>query len=226
MIDKTGVSGTGGETKARQRTLSVLDSSKPHHFIKPTKRINEGQDVSHFLASRAYSDIGTFVMQLDIAMCPRKVKIDGQSHIKTWELDSSGIAVSGLVEQIQSMLKTIDAIIDEIPPDTGPRRFGNASFRKWHEVLESRIPSIMRKHVSAEILDAGSPGEATAEDELTSYLLGGFGSSQRLDFGTGHELSFLAFLGSLWKLGGFTEGSEISDDGRLERSIVLGVLEP
>ena len=66
----------------------------------------------------------------------------------------------------------------------------------------------------------------SAEDELASYLLGGFGSSQRLDFGTGHELSFLAFLGCLWKLGGFTAGDEISDDGRLERSIVLGVFEP
>ncbi|KFY00599.1 hypothetical protein O988_03222 [Pseudogymnoascus sp. VKM F-3808] len=124
------------------------------------------------------------------------------------------------------MLKTIEAIIDEAPPDTGPRRFGNISFRKWHEILASRVSSILRQHVPAEILDAGSPGEATAEDELTSYLLGGFGSSQRLDFGTGHELSFLAFLGGLWKLGGFTAGDEISDDGRLERSIVLGIFEP
>jgi serine/threonine-protein phosphatase 2A activator len=211
---------------SKQPVLSILDLSKPHRFIKPTKRINEGQDVPHFLISRAYTDIGTFVMQLDTAMCPRKLDIDGQKQAKTWDLDSSNIVISGLVEQIRSMLKAIDAIIGEAPPDTGPRRFGNVSFRKWHELLESRISSILRLYISPDILDAGSPGEATAEDELASYLLGGFGSAQRLDFGTGHELSFLAFLGCLWKLGGFTAGSELLDDGSLERSIVIGIIEP
>jgi serine/threonine-protein phosphatase 2A activator len=211
---------------SRQPTLSILDLSKPHRFIKPIKRINEGHDVPRFLVSRAYSDIGIFVMQLDVAMCPRKVDIGGQKQLRTWDLDSSGIVVSGLVRDIQSLLKTIEAIIDEVPPDTGPRRFGNISFRKWHELLESRISSILRQYIPPEILDAGSPGEVTAEDELTSYLLGGFGSAQRLDFGTGHELSFLAFLGCLWKLGGFTAGLEVPDDGRLERGIVLGIIEP
>ncbi|KAL5350769.1 Serine/threonine-protein phosphatase 2A activator 1 [Pseudogymnoascus australis] len=219
-------SGAHGATQSKLPRLTVMDLSKPHTFIKPVKRINEGHDVPHFLTSRAYSDIGIFVMQLDTAMCPRKVEVDGKTQVKTWELGSSDFTVSGLVEQIQQMLKTIEAIIDEAPPDTGPRRFGNISFRRWHEILASRVSSILRQHVPAEILDAGSPGEVTAEDELASYLLGGFGSSQRLDFGTGHELSFLAFLGGLWKLGGFTAGDEISDDGRLERSIVLGVFEP
>ncbi|KFY53087.1 hypothetical protein V496_07921 [Pseudogymnoascus sp. VKM F-4515 (FW-2607)] len=221
-----GSSGAHGATQSKLPRLTVMDLSKPHTFIKPVKRINEGHDVPHFLTSRAYSDIGIFVMQLDTAMCPRKVEVDGKTQVKTWELGSSDFTVSGLVEQIQQMLKTIEAIIDEAPPDTGPRRFGNISFRRWHEILASRVSSILRQHVPAEILDAGSPGEVTAEDELASYLLGGFGSSQRLDFGTGHELSFLAFLGGLWKLGGFTAGDEISDDGRLERSIVLGVFEP
>jgi serine/threonine-protein phosphatase 2A activator len=226
IINMAEASGASGATKAKLPRLSVLDLSKPHTFIKPIKKINEGQDVPHFLTSHAYSDIGTFVMQLDTAMCPRKVEVDGQAQVKTWKLGSSDLVVSGLVEQIQQMLKTIEAIIDEAPPDTGPRRFGNISFRKWHELLESRVSSILRQCVPAEILDAGSPGETTAEVELASYLLGGFGSSQRLDFGTGHELSFLAFLGGLWKLGGFTAGNEISDDGSLERSIVLGVFEP
>lgn len=35
------------------------------------------------------------------------------------------------------------------------------------------------------------------------YLLGSFGSPQRLDYGTGHELSFAAFLCGIWVLGGF-----------------------
>lgn len=36
--------------------------------------------------------------------------------------------------------------------------------------------------------------------EITPYFLGGFGSGQRLDYGTGHELSFAAFLSTLFLL--------------------------
>jgi serine/threonine-protein phosphatase 2A activator len=35
---------------------------------------------------------------------------------------------------------------------------------------------------------------------MTPYFLGGFGSGQRLDYGTGHELSFAAFLCALFLL--------------------------
>lgn len=61
-------------------------------------------------------------------------------------------------------------------------------------------------------------GNDTIIQELKSYLLGGFGSAQRLDYGTGHELSFLAFLASLWKLGAFVEGEE--------SMVVIGVIQP
>ena len=36
--------------------------------------------------------------------------------------------------------------------------------------------------------------------EIIPYFLGGFGSGQRLDYGTGHELSFAAFLCTLFLL--------------------------
>lgn len=204
--------------------LEVMDLSKQHAFIKPVKRINEGTDVSHFLTSHAYRDICLFVLQLNHSMCPRTVTENGVTHFKTFKLGDH-IKVEGLVEKVQYMLKLIDKLIDEVPPDTGPRRFGNISFRRWHEVLEDRVVGILREFVPHEILDAGKGGEATAEDELASYLMGSFGSGLRLDFGTGHEMSFLAFLGCLWKMGGFT-GKDIPTDGSVERSIVLGVFEP
>jgi serine/threonine-protein phosphatase 2A activator len=205
------------------RSLSILDPAQPHTFITPAKKIHEGHDVPHFLASRAYRDIGVFVMQLNIAMCPRK--LSDSEEIEIWQLDSS-IKLSEPVQKLQRLLESIDAIIDEAPPDTGPRRFGNASFRKWYKILESRVQELLRCHLPAAVLTFGasSSDEVSALDELTPYLMGAFGSSQRLDYGTGHELSFLAFLGCLWKLGGFTK--EYSPDGALERSIVIGVIEP
>jgi serine/threonine-protein phosphatase 2A activator len=162
-------------------------------------------------------------MQLNIAMCPRKRS--GSQEVQTWQLDTIS-SLPESVRKLQQMLERIDAIIDEAPPDTGPRRFGNVSFKKWYEILELRVQELLQSHLPQAVLDFGvnSSNGASALDELTPYLLGGFGSAQRLDYGTGHELSFLAFLGCIWKLGGFTEG--YSFDGSLERSIVLGVMEP
>jgi hypothetical protein len=117
-------------------------------------------------------------------------------------------------------------MIEEAPPSTGPRRFGNVSFRTWYEILESRARGLLKDSLPKGVVEfrAASADGVSVLDELTPYLLGGFGSPQRLDYGTGHELSFLAFVACIWKLGGFT--SESSVDGALERSIVIGVIEP
>jgi serine/threonine-protein phosphatase 2A activator len=190
-------------------SLSILDPNQVHYFVKPVKKINEGHDVPAFLTSQAYRDIGIFVMQLNISMCPRKEP--SSSSTQTWALDTP-ITLSEPVRKLQELLQSINAIIEEAPPDTGPRRFGNVSFRKWYDIFDSRVQELLEKCLPEAVL------------QLTPYLMGGFGSAQRLDYGTGHELSFLAFLGCIWKLGGFTK--EASNDGSLERSIVIGVVEP
>ncbi|PHH67620.1 hypothetical protein CDD83_6493 [Cordyceps sp. RAO-2017] len=100
------------------------------------------------------------------------------------------------------------------PTDPGPRRFGNVSFRRWHALVEEGLPALLARALGAAALD---------DDEVATYFLGAFGSPQRLDYGTGHELSFLAFLGCLWKLGFFRDGRQ---GGDIEREIVLEVIEP
>ncbi|KAI2610117.1 Phosphotyrosyl phosphatase activator [Hypoxylon fragiforme] len=208
--------------------LEIWDPSKsPCMFIKPVKQINEGPDVAKFLTSKAYRDIGIFVMQLNRAMCPRKIKDDdGKDKIQTFQLGSEYETQPVLsVRILQTLLATIESYIDEAPPDQGPRRFGNISFRKWYQLLEDRIKELLEKFLPDSVLNFGPRYERKprAMDEIKSYLLGGFGSAQRLDYGTGHELSFLAFLGSLWKLGYFKDGKP---GGDIERSIILGVFEP
>ena len=210
------------QVQAASTSLSLLDTSQPHTFLKPAKKINEGHDVPAFLTSRAYSDIGVFIMQLNIAMCPRKSSDPGGT--RSWQLDEIDV-LSEPVQQLRELLQKIDSIIEEAPPDTGPRRFGNVSFRKWYEILESRVQELLEAHLPRAVLDVSATPDGTSVlEELTPYLLGGFGSAQRLDYGTGHELSFLAFLGCIWKLGGFS--TEKSQDGEFERSLVLGVIEP
>lgn len=226
--------------------LDVLDPLSAHTFMTPTKRIHDGTDVTRFLTSTAYRDIGIFVMQLNRAMCPRIIvsespqkagggsstRTTGPQRARTFPLDAK-LAHHDVISRLQKLIIALDAIIDETPPKPGPRRFGNTSFREWHAVLEDRMDGLLAEHVVSGIPRFARPAEeghdteqATALHEIKSYLVGGFGSAQRLDYGTGHELSFLAFLGCLWKLGAFQSAVEASEPEEVERCVVVGVVEP
>jgi serine/threonine-protein phosphatase 2A activator len=202
-------------TPPKLNSLEILDLSSPPEFTKPAKRINEGPDVARFLTSLAYRDIGVFILQLNRALCPRHQP--SSPLPRTFPL-SSKPPTSPSVQTLQALLAKIESFIDEAPPDPGPRRFGNVSFRKWHTIFEERLDGLLGEGLLGETLKVGK-----AKEEVSSYLLGGFGSVQRLDYGTGHELSFVAFLGCLWKLGYFKDGEQ---GGEIEREIVLKVIEP
>lgn len=209
--------------------LKLLSKTHVATFITPLKYINEGHDVSIFLVSKAYGDIVTFILQLNRAMFPsyiQDVSTSGQNRIQTWDLGCQAVDFSETVQNLRQLLGRLDRIIDEVPPDPGPRRFGNASFKKWYQTVEDRTSDLLKSYLSESTLRYPHESEVTAEAELSSYFLGSFGSSQRLDYGSGHELSFLAFLGCIWKLGGFSSPDERSSPGNEERAIVLGLIVP
>ena len=194
-------------------TLTRLSDIENHHFEKPTKRIHDGPDVSFFLTSFAYRDIVTFMLQLNRSVLPRKREAEGSTKVTTWPLESPDVTFSFAVQSLRALLTKLTDLLDEVPPDTGPRRFGNVSFRKWSKLVEDQINDLLGDYLPEEL--------EPAFDEIGAYLLGSFGSAQRLDYGTGHELSFLAFLACLWKVNFFPH----SEPGVEERGIVLGVFE-
>lgn len=209
------------------RPLQALDPAQPHIFEEPSKKIHQGDDVTTFLGSKAYSDIMTFLLQLNRAMFPSKLPegdSDGQGNVRTWPINADNVEFSEPVRQLQLLLSKLESIIEEVPPDPGPRRFGNISFRRWHEAVEERASSLLDECLPSHVLDFKSAGgsSVSAKDELKAYFIGGLGSAQRMDYGTGHELSFLAFLACIWKLNGFPKASP----GVEERAIVLGIIEP
>lgn len=205
----------------KRPVLARLDPSIPIAFHTPAKKINEGQDVSLFLCSKAYTDIVTFLLQLNIAMFPIRTQ---NNELQVWDLGNPAVQFSETITKLQSMIATLDSYIDEAPPETGPRRFGNMAFRTWYTLVETRLEKLMHEALDPEVLNFKSEdgGSVGSMEEIKAYLFGSFGSAQRLDYGTGHELSFLAFLAAIWKLGGFTSGGTGED----ERAIVLGVFEP
>ncbi|CAO2647697.1 Nn.00g086190.m01.CDS01 [Neocucurbitaria sp. VM-36] len=211
-------------TNAAAPALQLLDAQHGHAFAVPAKRIHDGDDVSFFLASKAYADIMTFIFQLNTSMLPRAIKREkeGTASTKEWRLNDPQVPCPQVTLNLAKLLETLAAIIDDAPPDPGPRRFGNVSFRVWYNLVRERIPGLLDQCLPDNVLAFKSTSDISVKAELEAYLVGSFGSSQRLDYGTGHELSFLAFLGCLWKLGAFPE----SIDGDQERGIVLGVIEP
>ena len=47
------------------------------------------------------------------------------------------------------------------------------------------------------------PAHHSCIDEVSVYLTDSFGNSTRIDYGTGHEMAFVMFLASLFKVGAF-----------------------
>ncbi|KAE8377393.1 rotamase PTPA-1 [Aspergillus bertholletiae] len=203
------------------RVLPTIDLSEGHTFLVPSKRINETDDVSEFLCSKAYVDIMTFLLQLNRSMFPAKFP-DGR--VQTWPLNGEAVEFSAPIRQLQQLLSKIEDLLDATPLEPGEWRYANGAFKVWHDKVKKETPSLLAECLPAEILHARSsdPDGPTAEVELTEYFLGSWGSRERMDYGTGHELSFLTFLGAIWKLNGFPKNSP----GVEERTIVLGVIEP
>jgi len=210
--------------RAPHEALQILDPTAEHKFVVPVKRIHDGNDVDFFLASKAYADIITFIFQLNASMFPRTGvdKQQSSNAAKEWIIEDPDVTFPAIVQNLAQLIDNFDGIIDEVPPDQGPRRFGNISFRKWYELVNERVAGLIEQYIPSNISSPNSSADVTAKIELEAYLIGSFGNAQRLDYGTGHELSFLAFLGCLWKLGAFPK----SGNGNQERAIVLGVIEP
>lgn len=109
---------------------------------------------------------------------------------------SDSYHVSQTVEKIIQMLEEMEKWVQDFPPIEQPQRFGNKAFRDWFARLSERSEGLV-KAVLEEKYHA-------AAEELAVYLTESFGNSTRIDYGTGHELAFVAFLCCLCKLGALT----------------------
>ncbi|MBW0462271.1 hypothetical protein O181_001986 [Austropuccinia psidii MF-1] len=112
---------------------------------------------------------------------------------------SNSSQINQLIESLSPKSKAIIKIFDEldkwiaeIPLDDQDRqRFGNKSFKIWGRRLESEAEKLHE-----EVLKDDDSYQ-WIKDELLFHFKTSFGSFLRLDYGTGHELSFLAYLSIL-----------------------------
>jgi serine/threonine-protein phosphatase 2A activator len=148
--------------------------------IIPVVRITTPVLIEKWIESEAYLRILDFIMSLNTSCM----------NIKS----SDDTLLSDNVKKVLSMLDIIDTFVDEIPPDQSSQRFGNTAFRTWitklrqTPTLHTFVPDKFQHFIP----------------EIELYIFGSFGDQTRLDYGSGHELSFVAWLACLDLLGLFT----------------------
>lgn len=118
---------------------------------------------------------------------------------------------SAAFDKLIRLLHELNQWTNEIEPQAKPQRFGNLAFRDWGSRLSNRIDQL---HI--DLLPDHLYGYIP---ELKAYLLDAFGSFTRIDYGSGHELAFFAWVCFLYRLRFFSEGEgeTIADETTEER---------
>ncbi|XP_078381333.1 serine/threonine-protein phosphatase 2A activator-like [Oculina patagonica] len=153
-------------------------SEEAHVFVEPKREILSQKDLPKWEKSQAYSDYLGFIITLNDAVKGKSMSAD--CH----ESEAS--------KKLIVMLETMDKWIDETPPTDQPQRFGNKAFRTWCSKLEESADTLIQALLPEKFIGAST--------ELAAYLKDGFGNKTRIDYGTGHEACFVAFLCCLFKL--------------------------
>ncbi|KAF9173950.1 Serine/threonine-protein phosphatase 2A activator 2 [Mortierella sp. AD010] len=147
-------------------------------FVVPRKEILTKEDLELFHASTTYANLFDLLEALNESVV---------GVVSTADCYES--------EVVKGMLETLDLVNDiteEYPPEAGHEsRFGNPAFRKFYDQVGLSAPAWMERLVQ--------PKEAIPE--VTKYFVECWGNRKRIDYGTGHEASFLAWLYCFHKLG-------------------------
>ncbi|GFP89098.1 serine/threonine-protein phosphatase 2a activator, partial [Phtheirospermum japonicum] len=151
----------------------------PHRFTVPTKKIRSQDDVAQFQSSPSFRNFLGFVVSLSESVKSRKL--------------SDPCHVSPASETLVSILRKLVDYVDEIPPAPLAARYGNVSYRVWHERMSGEAEGFM--------LTLLPPDLREASVELVPYFTDSFGNATRIDYGTGHETNFAAWLYCLARLG-------------------------
>jgi len=177
----------------------------------PRRCIFDDVDMESFLESPTKAELIHFVEAMGKACASTPEQEEAPfAFDPTQPLINLPPAMACLHGSLQEMVRWVD----DFPPVTGASsiRFGNPAFRTWHARLVERSDAIITtilqarddKNCSTPELacqrgkDAASgvlrPEGDDSVRRVSPYLHDSFGHSVRLDYGTGHESSFLVFL--------------------------------
>ncbi|XP_023295705.2 serine/threonine-protein phosphatase 2A activator [Lucilia cuprina] len=160
---------------------------------QPEKKVKQLSDVQVWLRSEAYYDLVGFINGISTAIQGKKL--------------NDQIYISPTMKNLIEIFDKLNSFINETPPIEQPQRFGNKAFRAWSRKMNHEIFQILLKSIPAD--------KCHLVTELGFYLSESFGNSVRIDYGTGHELSFIFFLCALFK------GEILKEEDNIASALVL-----
>ncbi|CAL9729864.1 serine/threonine-protein phosphatase 2A activator 1 [Monosporozyma unispora] len=190
--------------------MTTLQAST--QFKQPQKRIFDSQTTSYFQHSLAIQRVRHYLKKYILCMTGRPIpKPNYTPHFTTTKC-------------VVALLDTLFRLFQETPPLQGPRRYGNLADRTWHDKKHTSIRGLIETILKGSKAQTMIKDQVGLLDELQYYIENAFGSKIRLDFGTGHELSFMAFIASLdmlqlWE--GECEGDEPLDQGKFSTDLIF-----
>lgn len=165
-------------TANNNKTDTTDNTNVVYTYIAPVPRVKLSSDISLWLKSNAYDEYLAFLIYISNA-------------VKCVSLTSQCSQSDGVTKLFQILLQ-LKQWVSEIPPHKQDQRFGNKAFRDWNARLQSNAKILL-----LELLPEQNKGAIL---ELEPYFISSFGNQTRIDYGTGHEISFLIFILILTKL--------------------------
>ncbi|KAJ9099276.1 hypothetical protein QFC21_004157 [Naganishia friedmannii] len=170
------------------------------------QRIRTEEDVHLWKRSSGYQAFVAWIQK-------RAQRIVGKEIVQG---DAAKQGCSDRIRKILLLLNTMEQWSDEVELYPGTQRFGNRAFRKYITLMEERLPTSLP-----------TPPEITARILPLLLQSHAFGHPVRLDYGSGHELSFvlsLFVMVQMGYIGHLREGSEEAGDREAEEDdLVLRV---
>ncbi|CAI9097043.1 OLC1v1033338C2 [Oldenlandia corymbosa var. corymbosa] len=157
----------------------VIPLEPPYNFQTPVKVISSQNDIVRFHSSSTCANFLGFVVCLS-------------ESIKSHKLSDPCPVSPAVSAALVGVMEKLISFVDEIPPAPQSSRYGNVAYRTWHDRMSSHAESFM--------LELLPPNLAEAAVELVPYFTDSFGNSSRIDYGTGHETNFAAWLYCLARL--------------------------
>eukprot|EP01102_Stenamoeba_stenopodia_P011848 TRINITY_DN3666_c0_g1_i2.p1 TRINITY_DN3666_c0_g1~~TRINITY_DN3666_c0_g1_i2.p1 ORF type:complete len:218 (-),score=41.56 TRINITY_DN3666_c0_g1_i2:388-1041(-) len=153
--------------------------AQSQQYVAPTKKITLPAHLAQFQKSKTYSDYIAFILELNDSVKNKKIRDECK--------------ISATVEKVLKVFQTLEQYVAETPPLQQTMRYGNKAFRTWFTRVQENAESLMR-----EILPEDKQNAAI---ELAPYFWDSMGNSTRIDYGTGHETTFVAWMWCLRLLG-------------------------
>jgi hypothetical protein len=188
----------------------------------PCRCIFNDVDMKHFMESSTKKELLNFIEAMGKACSSSQGSSSDPEAPEAAAFDPSQplldltLPMACLHGSLQEMVRWVD----DFPPSFEAVRFGNPSFRLWHQRLVERSEAIITVILQARgggnasnicnndmltVENACQRGKDAAAgllhpqgdksiQQVSCYLHDSFGHATRLDYGTGHESSFFVFL--------------------------------